>query len=141
MGSGCAVYSGFLCFISFPECAAGGTAPPTFQTPFFYRWSVKELDVENCENCKAKPCKEPESVPYIVHEASMARMERQAKRLWIAVLLLIALLVGTNAAWLYYDSQFSDIVTTIEAEQDGSGVNIVSGRDLDYGAEGKDNNP
>ena len=36
------------------------------------------MDVENCENCKAKSCKEPESVPYIVHEASMARMERQA---------------------------------------------------------------
>lgn len=90
--------------------------------------------MENCENCKAKSCKEPESVPYIVHEASMARMERQAKRLWIAVLLLIVLLVGTNAAWLYYENQFSDIVTTIDAEQDGSGVNIVSGGDLDYGA-------
>lgn len=97
--------------------------------------------MENCENCKVKTCKEPESVPYIVHEASMARMERQAKRLWIAVLVLIVMLVGTNAAWLYYDSQFSGIVTTIEAEQDGSGVNIVSGGDLDYGAEGEDNNP
>ena len=97
--------------------------------------------MENCENCKAKSRKEPESVPYIVHEASMARMERQVKRLWIAVLLLIVLLVGTNAAWLYYECQFSDIVTTIEAEQDGSGVNIVSGGDLDYGAESEDNNP
>ena len=97
--------------------------------------------MENCENCKAKSCKEPESVPYIVHEASMARMERQAKRLWIAVLWLIVLLVGTNAALLYYESQVSDLVTTIEAEQDGSGVNIVSGGDLDYGAESEDNNP
>ena len=74
------------------------------------------MDVENCENCKAKSCKEPESVPYIVHEASMARMERQAKRLWIAVLLLIVLLVGTNAAWLFYKAQFkvqtSETVTT-----------------------------
>ena len=74
------------------------------------------MDVENCENCKAKTCKEPESVPYIVHEASMARMERQAKRLWIAVLLLIVLLVGTNAAWLFYKAQFkvqtSETVTT-----------------------------
>lgn len=96
--------------------------------------------MENCENCKSKSCKEPESVPYIVHEASMARMERQAKRLWIAVLLLIVMLVGTNATWLYYESQFSDLVTTIEAEQDGSGVNIVSGGDLDYGAESEDNN-
>ena len=97
--------------------------------------------MENCENCKARAGKEPESVPYIVHEASMARMERQAKRLWIAVLLLIVLLVGTNAAWIWHESQFSDIETTIEAEQDGSGVNIVSGGNLDYGAESKDNNP
>ena len=96
--------------------------------------------MQNCEHCNGKDSRVPESVPYIVHESSMARMERQVKRLWIAVLLLIVLLVGTNAAWLYYDSQFSDLVTTIESEQDGSGVNIVSGRDLDYGAESEDNN-
>ena len=94
----------------------------------------------NCETCK-KVQNAPESVPYIVHESSMARMERQTKRLWVAVLLLIVLIVCTNAAWLYYEFQFSDIVTNIEAEQDGSGVNIVSGGDLDYGAESKDYNP
>ena len=54
----------------------------------------------NCENCK-KVQNAPESVPYIVHEASMARMERQIKRLWITVLVLVFLLVGTNATWLY----------------------------------------
>ena len=96
--------------------------------------------MENCETCK-KVLNSPESVPYIVHESSMARMERQIKRLWITVLLLIAMLVVTNGAWIWYESQFSDIETTIEAEQDGSGVNIVSGGDLDYGAESKDNNP
>ena len=96
--------------------------------------------MENCESCK-KVQNEPESVPYIVHESSMARMERQTKRLWVAVLLLIVLIVCTNAALLYYECQFSDIVTKIEAEQDGSGVNIVSGGDLDYGAESEDNNP
>ena len=96
--------------------------------------------MQNCEHCNGKDSRVPESVPYIVHESSMARMERQVKRLWIAVLLLIVLMVGTNAAWLYYDSQFSDLVTTIESEQDGSGVNIVSDGDLDYGAESEDNN-
>ena len=97
--------------------------------------------MENCENCKVKTYKEPESVPYIVHEASMARMERQAKRLWIAVLLLIVLLVGTNAAWLYYESSFEDVVTTttIESEQDGEGVNIFGGGDVEYVTESKDN--
>lgn len=95
----------------------------------------------NCENCKGKETHAPESVPYIVHESSMARMERQIKRLWVTVILLIAIVVVTNGAWIYRESQFSDIETTIEAEQDGSGVNIVSGGDLDYGAESKDNNP
>lgn len=95
----------------------------------------------NCESCKGKDSRAPESVPYIVHESSMARMERQIKRIWITVLLLITMLVVTNGAWIWYESQFSDIETTIEAEQDGSGVNIVSGGDLDYGAESKDNNP
>lgn len=97
--------------------------------------------MENCENCKSKSRKEPESVPYIVHEASMARMERQAKRLWIAVLLLIVMLVGTNAAWLYYESSFEDVVTTttVESEQDGAGVNIFGGGDVEYVAESKDN--
>ena len=94
----------------------------------------------NCGDCK-KEHNASESVPYIVHEASMARMERQAKRLWITVLALIVILVATNGAWIWYESRFSDIVTTIEAEQDGSGVNIVSGGDLDYGAEGEGNNP
>lgn len=55
--------------------------------------------MSNCETCK-KVQNAPESVPYIVHESSMARMERQIKRLWITVLVLIFLLVGTNAAWL-----------------------------------------
>ena len=95
----------------------------------------------NCETCKGKEAHAPENVPYIVHESSMARMERQIKRLWITILLLIAMLVVTNGAWIWYESQFSDIETTIEAEQDGSGVNIVSGGDLDYGAESKDYNP
>lgn len=94
----------------------------------------------NCETCK-KVQNAPESVPYIVHESSMARMERQIKRLWITILLLIAMLVVTNGAWIWYESQFSDIETTIEEEQDGSGVNIVSGGDLEYGAESKDYNP
>ena len=94
----------------------------------------------NCETCKGKEAHAPESVPYIVHESAMARAERTAKRLWITILTLIFLLVGSNCAWIWYNSQFEVVeTTTIEAEQDGSGVNIVSGGDLDYGAESADN--
>ena len=58
-------------------------------------------NMANCETCK-KVQNAPESVPYIVHEASMARMERQIKRLWITVLVLIVMLVATNGAWIWY---------------------------------------
>lgn len=85
------------------------------------------MDVENCENCKVKTCKEPESVPYIVHEASMARMERQTKRLWIAVLLLIVLLVVTNAAWLYYENQWETVYQEVTQEADNGTNNFVGG--------------
>ena len=90
-----------------------------------------------CGNCKNE-AKTPENVPYLVHEMEMARAERTIKRLWITTLILIFLLVGTNMAWCYYESQFEDVVTTttIEAEQDGAAVNIVGAGDIDYGAEG-----
>ena len=79
-------------------------------------------------------------IPYIVYEGEMARGERNFKRLWIIIVILIALLVATNTGWLVYESQFETVETTqIEAEQDGSGVNIVGGGDANYGAEGYNN--
>lgn len=52
------------------------------------------------------------SVPYIVHEGDMARLERTNRRLWILSIMLVLLLVGTNAGWIWYESQFEDVVTT-----------------------------
>ena len=43
----------------------------------------------------------PESVPYIVHEGAMARNERTVKRMIIALVASIALLFASNALWLY----------------------------------------
>ena len=95
--------------------------------------------MSNCSNCNHEN-KNPEAVPYIVHESAMARAERSAKRFWVVVIMLIVLLVGTNGAWLWYESQFEVVeTTTIEAEQDGSGVNVVGGGDVEYGAESNDN--
>ncbi len=67
----------------------------------------------NCESCK-KVQNAPESVPYIVHESEMARAERTAKRLWLTILVLIFMLVGTNGAWLLYNSQFETVETVME---------------------------
>ena len=86
----------------------------------------------NCETCKGKDAHAPESVPYIVHESSMARMERQIKRLWIALIVCLSVIVATNAGWIYYENQFE----TYEYTQDGEGTNIIGdGNDVDNGAE------
>lgn len=76
------------------------------------------------------------NIPYIAYEAAMSRFDRLNRRLWIAVILLIVLLVGSNIVWIVYENSFEDY--TISAEQDGSGVNIVGGGDIDYGAESND---
>ena len=77
------------------------------------------------------------SVPYIVHEGDMARLERTNKRLWILSILLVVLLVGSNAGWIWYESQFETVETTTqEVEQDvdtGNGDATVIGIGSIYG--------
>ena len=80
----------------------------------------------NCESCK-KVQNAPESVPYIVHEASMARMERQIKRLWITILTLIFLLVGSTCAWLWWNNQWETICQEVTQEADNGTNNFVGG--------------
>lgn len=84
----------------------------------------------NCETCK-KVQNVPENVPYIVHEASMARMERQIKRLWVVALILIFLLVGTNCAWLYYESQWETVESWEITQENDGGYNNYIGNDGD----------
>lgn len=79
------------------------------------------------------------SVPYIVHEADMARMERTGKRLWIALILVIVLLVATNAAWVWYEAQFADEITTEIRQEAESGKNYVVGGDFNGAANDKNN--
>ena len=81
----------------------------------------------SCETCKNKPTT-PESVPYIVHESAMARMERTNKRLWITNLILIFLLVGAIIGFAYYENQFEDVVTTTyEADAMDGGNAVING--------------
>ena len=96
----------------------------------------------SCETCKNKPAT-PESIPYIAHEFAMARAERTAKRLWITILILIFLLVGTNMAWVYYENQFEDVVTTTyEADAMDGGNAVINGEgsvNINGESEGNDN--
>lgn len=78
---------------------------------------------------------ENRSVPYIVHESAMARMERIIKRLWIVIIVLIILLASTNAAWIWYESQWEDVTSYMQEvtqETDGGGSNNFVGGDY-YG--------
>lgn len=85
--------------------------------------------MSNCSNCNNEKTA-PEAVPYIVHESAMARAERSAKRLWTVIILLIVLLVGSNGAWLWYESQF-ETVTTEVTQENADGYNNYIGNDGD----------
>ena len=58
----------------------------------------------NCKDCKDR-------IQYDI-DLVTAFAERTVKRLWIVVLILIILLVGSNAMWLYYESKFKDEIST-----------------------------
>lgn len=84
---------------------------------------------KTCNNCGSE--KKPQSVPYIVHESDMSRLERQLKRLWIVILVLIFMLVGSNCAWLWYESQFETVETVQEVIQEAdNGENHFIGGDV-----------
>lgn len=65
-------------------------------------------------------------MPYLAHEAAMARQERANRRLWILCIILVILLFGSNAAWLYYSTQFEDVVVT---QENADGYNNFIGDD------------
>lgn len=83
---------------------------------------------------------EQNSVPYIVHEGDMTRLERTNKRLWILCLVMFLALVITNAGWIYYEGQWEDVVTTESYESDamGGGIAISNGSgEVNYNGESK----
>jgi hypothetical protein len=94
---------------------------------------------KNCDGCKNKVYTEEEkimTVPYIAHQSAAARQERQIRRMWIVVLVLICALIGTNIAWIIYENSFEDHVITeeydVEQDADGGGYNnsIIDGGEI-----------
>ena len=92
---------------------------------------------KKCNNCGTD--KASASVSYVVHESAMARAERHTKALVWVIVLLIVLLVGTNAGWLWYESQFEVVEETTEEyviEQDaesGNNNSIINGGEVTNG--------
>lgn len=89
---------------------------------------------KKCNHCGTD--KNPDNVPYIAHESAMARSERNSKRLWIIILVLIVALIGTNLAWIICENSFEDYVIAeeydVEQDADGGGDNnsITNGGDI-----------
>ena len=93
---------------------------------------------KKCNHCGTTNA--PASVPYVVHESAMARAERHTKALIWVIVLLIVLLVGTNAGWLIYESQFEVVEeTTTETytiDQDaetGNNNSVINGGEVANG--------
>jgi hypothetical protein len=70
-------------------------------------------------------------ISFVVFESICSRFERTIKRLWILTVILVVLLVGTNCAWLWYESQFETVETTTEetytSDAADGGVAIANG--------------
>ena len=97
------------------------------------------MDCETCKERRKVISQTPKDVPYYAYEVALARLDRVIKRLYKIVILLIILLVVSNAAWLYYESSFEEI--RIEQENE-SGYNNFIGNDGDiYNGETDNNNP
>ena len=82
--------------------------------------------MKTCDACNA----EKTSIPYVVHEATAARLERINTRLWVVVILLIFALIASNLAWIIYEKRFEVIESDaiIDCEQSGEGTNIAGAR-------------
>lgn len=65
------------------------------------------------------------------YEAALAFAERTTFRLCVVIILLIALLVGTNIGWLVYESQFETVESWEITQENEDGYNNYIGNDGD----------
>ena len=80
--------------------------------------------------------KEPkEGSTYLLYEASMSRMERQIKRLWIALIITVIAIAVTNIGWLIYISQYDFESYEVSANNDGVANYIGNDGDIYNGSE------
>lgn len=86
---------------------------------------------KTCNNCG--DTKTPTSIPYAAHQGIIATMERVNKRLWITLIILIFLLVGSNVGWTIYENQFEEVTESYEISQDaesGNNNSIINGGEI-----------
>ena len=67
--------------------------------------------MKSCAGCNDKM-----SIPYVVHKATVTRLERINTRLWVVILILIFALIASNLAWAIYEKQFAVVEKNVEIE-------------------------
>ena len=70
------------------------------------------------------------------HEREMTRIEMQNKRMFILIIVLLAMLFVTNGAWVVYEMQYQDVIITQDAETGNGGNATIFGTgigDVNYG--------
>lgn len=70
-----------------------------------------------------------------------AMAERTIKKLWILIVLLVVLLFGSNAAWIWYEAQWQVVETTEVTQENENGYNNFIGNngEIIYGAANSEN--
>ena len=92
------------------------------------------MSCNECEHNNTERNDLPENVPYIVYEAERARSERLFKRMWIAIIVAVALIFASNAVWLWAWTSYDYV--SYEYSQDGEGTNIIGDdNEVNNGAE------
>ena len=87
---------------------------------------------KTCNNCG--DTKTPTSIPYAAHQGIVPTMEPVNKRLWITLIILIFLLVGSNIGWMIYENSFEEITTEeyeiLQDAERGNNNSIINGGEI-----------
>lgn len=78
---------------------------------------------------------------FLPYESAVSALERTVRRLWILCIIIVVLLVGTNAYWIYNWSQYDAVATDTMITQDlksGNESDITNG-DVTIGKTETDN--
>ena len=83
---------------------------------------------------EVRPHDNPANVPYIVYESAMARSERHTRRLIVALVIAIVLIVASNMAWLWawmqYDYTSEETVVDVDSGENGNANYIGNNGDI-----------
>lgn len=100
--------------------------------------------MSDCKNCPNKGEIYSTMVPLKVLEDTRAQMDLHAQRLVRVIVLLIVLLVASNVACLWYESQFEELSIEQEVDTGEGDAFVVGNGDLNYGegqTESNETNP